>query len=605
MATVCLDHQIFYTPSAAANLKPTSRGLLAQNPPSSAVSGNPLRLPPPPELQNAVGSQLGGARTPKNDGIEMSASDESDYDTLDEGRPRNKLESESVTGTDSSPPPLLQDAGRPQPGSTRIPANDVIEISSDEESDDDTLGSPRCKAVCAGDSCRWGLGCPRHPNLSTKIYRKQWLAKELRAKADSPPCRPYTLPGGSFNTAQSPRSAASSLGVETQQWSDSCRPSPPNDRRHNNDHTSDPEHRHPSVPDDRGEQDEDGPVVPPQVQESRASTPLLPDNESISDLKLADAEPPLRSQSPRSATSNCGVETQQTSASRPLSQGHEHQDESSQMGDRKQRDHLVPGDRKEQDKEGRAVVPPQAQESVAGIPRLSHDESNNDYELAGAEPSVRSSMQPSASQARPILQRPIGRRRLCDADDGEDYCPTVGSDAEHSEKDDVVWPPRRKRRRVSTVAVATGRTASQRQTRPDRGDSSSREARGSSRRPKRQGKRGAARPPSPRESTLERDPETDRAAAAMFEEWPLGNAVLKRVTMDGSPPTFVVQFTWDPCAKHGTGHHGTENRSSVSAAKRHRPATQRSTRYVKDKDITANRKPASTSRRAKYTPEDG
>ncbi|KAL2024960.1 hypothetical protein VTK56DRAFT_3659 [Thermocarpiscus australiensis] len=213
-------------------------------------------------------------------------------------------------------------------------------------------------------------------------------------------------------------------------------------------------------------------------------------------------------------------------------------------------------------------------------------------------------MQPSASQTRPILQRRIGRRRLRDADDEEDYCPTVGSDAEHGEKDDAVRPPHRKHRRVSTVTVTTGRTASQRQTRPDRGDSSSREARRSSRRPKRQGKRGAARPPSPRESTLERDPETERAAAAMFEEWPLGNAVLKRVTMDGSPPTFVVQFTWDPCAKHETVHHGTDNRSFVSAAKRHRPANQRSARYIKEKDAPADSKPTSTSRRERYTPDD-
>ncbi|KAK0655351.1 hypothetical protein B0T16DRAFT_451049 [Cercophora newfieldiana] len=55
---------------------------------------------------------------------------------------------------------------------------------------------------------------------------------------------------------------------------------------------------------------------------------------------------------------------------------------------------------------------------------------------------------------------------------------------------------------------------------------------------------------SSREPTLERDTETDRAPAATFEEWPLGDTVLKRVTMDGSPPTFMVQFTWDQCAEH-------------------------------------------------------
>jgi hypothetical protein len=71
----------------------------------------------------------------------------------------------------------------------------------------------------------------------------------------------------------------------------------------------------------------------------------------------------------------------------------------------------------------------------------------------------------------------------------------VGSDAEHSEKDDVVRPPRRKRRRGSTVNAATGGTASQQQTRPSCGDSS-REARRSSRRLARYGKRGAAHPPS-------------------------------------------------------------------------------------------------------------
>jgi hypothetical protein len=83
---------------------------------------------------------------------------------------------------------------------------------------------------------------------------------------------------------------------------------------------------------------------------------------------------------------------------------------------------------------------------------------------------------------------------------GRTIFPTVGSNAEHSEKDDVVQPPRRKRRRVITEALATGGTALQRLTRPDRGDSSSREAQGSSQRPKRQGKRDATRQPSSRES---------------------------------------------------------------------------------------------------------
>ncbi|KAL2188037.1 hypothetical protein L209DRAFT_777978 [Thermothelomyces heterothallicus CBS 203.75] len=312
-------------------------------------------------------------------------------------------------------------------------------------------------------------------------------------------------------------------------------PSPPNDRREDNDQTSDPERYHSPVPDGRGEQDEDGPVVAPQTQ----------DDKSSNDLELADAEPRPRSQSPYSAGSNRGAETRQRSDRCRLSQLHDHYDGSSQTSDPEQRDPLVSGDREEQDKEGQAVVPSQAQETMADLPRLSHD-GNNDRELADAEPFAQSSIQPSASQPRAHVQRFLRRRRYRDTDDREDYYPTVGSDAEHDEKDDVVRPPRRKRRRVSTIIVAAGGTASQRRTRPDRGNSSSREARGSSQRPMRQGKPGTTCPTSSREPTLERGPETDGDAAATFEEWPLGNAVLKRVTVAGSPPTFMVQFIWDP-----------------------------------------------------------
>ncbi|KAH7010861.1 uncharacterized protein B0I36DRAFT_257062 [Microdochium trichocladiopsis] len=73
----------------------------------------------------------------------------------------------------------------------------------------------------------------------------------------------------------------------------------------------------------------------------------------------------------------------------------------------------------------------------------------------------------------------------------------------------------------------------------------------------------------------------DSTPAATFEELPLGDAVLKRVTMDGSPPTFVVQFTWDPRVEHGGGYCGTENQGTT--AKRHRPARQKSNGTTKCK----------------------
>lgn len=131
--------------------------------------------------------------------------------------------------------------------------------------------------------------------------------------------------------------------------------------------------------------------------------------------------------------------------------------------------------------------------------------------------------------------------------------------------------PRRTTRSVpghkaNNSAATAGGTASQPQTCPYRGDSSSSEARRSGRRPGRQGKRGAAHPPSSRESTLERDAETDRAPATKFDQWPLRNVVLKRITMAGLPSTFVLEFDWDLCAGRGAGCYGTDNRGTVSSA---------------------------------------
>jgi hypothetical protein len=78
------------------------------------------------------------------------------------------------------------------------------------------------------------------------------------------------------------------------------------------------------------------------------------------------------------------------------------------------------------------------------------------------------------------------------------------------------------------------------------------------------------------------DEETTKAHAAKFEEWPLGNAVFKRVTLDGIT-TFQLQFTWDPCLEHD----GRRVRSSTRAAK--------------SQGTTGNPKP---TRRARYTSQD-
>ncbi len=53
-------------------------------------------------------------------------------------------------------------------------------------------------------------------------------------------------------------------------------------------------------------------------------------------------------------------------------------------------------------------------------------------------------------------------------------------------------------------------------------------------------------PPHSQDSDSSEDNETVQVPAARFQEWPLGNAVLKRVVINGQA-TFQLQFTWDPC----------------------------------------------------------
>ncbi|POS70301.1 hypothetical protein DHEL01_v211305 [Diaporthe helianthi] len=246
------------------------------------------------------------------------------------------------------------------------------------------------------------------------------------------------------------------------------------------------------------------PTAPPQVAESRARTPTLPDNESTGELEPADAEPRLQAQSLCDAASSRG--TSDPGYCRPL----------------------IPDDGGEQDEES-SVVPPQAQASRAGTPSLSGDESGNEHELANTEPS----MQPSASQERANLQHNIGRwrrRRRCDTDDEEDCSPTVGSDAKRGEDEDAVQPPRGKRRKAQRPPPTQG---------PKR----------------RQGQRSISKPQSSGASALEE--ETLEAAFASFEEWPL-EAVLKRVWVGGTA-TFQVEFTWNPCTDHGQNDRAPES----------------------------------------------
>jgi hypothetical protein len=72
----------------------------------------------------------------------------------------------------------------------------------------------RRELKCAGSSCQQGLGCPRHPNLSTIIYRRYRRDRDSSVDTDSALCHPCALPSETAKTEQSgcsvPREAACS-----------------------------------------------------------------------------------------------------------------------------------------------------------------------------------------------------------------------------------------------------------------------------------------------------------------------------------------------------------------------------------------------------------
>ncbi|KAL2194720.1 hypothetical protein P885DRAFT_62817 [Corynascus similis CBS 632.67] len=225
--------------------------------------------------------------------------------------------------------------------------------------------SPASLPCAQSFSCRQGLGCARHPNLSA-FYRRLQNAKSPKAKTDNE---------GSEGDAPEPADAGLPLQLPYSQdriefWRDVG-------GQGNTNLQADYRSTCPSVRDDRGEQNGMCPAVPPQVVESRASTPTLPNDESTGELKPADAEPRLQPQSPCGAASSRGVDLQRRPGSRRLSQRCGHPDENDQASGPKQRHLLVPDDTGEQDEDG-SVAQSQAGEGWASIPRLSNDESNND-----------------------------------------------------------------------------------------------------------------------------------------------------------------------------------------------------------------------------------
>ncbi|EGY23848.1 uncharacterized protein VDAG_05286 [Verticillium dahliae VdLs.17] len=97
--------------------------------------------------------------------------------------------------------------------------------------------------------------------------------------------------------------------------------------------------------------------------------------------------------------------------------------------------------------------------------------------------------------------------------------------------------------------------------------------------------RDIATPSSSSHQSSDRDSIADRSIAR-FEEWPLQDVALKRVTVNGVA-TFQLQFSWDRRADHRRDHRIAETRDpSCSARKRHKKkhASSSGRPFTKDED---------------------
>ncbi|KAH7304483.1 hypothetical protein B0I35DRAFT_151443 [Stachybotrys elegans] len=131
------------------------------------------------------------------------------------------------------------------------------------------------------------------------------------------------------------------------------------------------------------------------------------------------------------------------------------------------------------------------------------------------------------------------------------------SDASEADIDDdsdgVCMSPSRPTKRRKT-SPATAPTACRRSTRQKHRQNTSTS-------PRSRPATGLHRMPSPSCSLSSNNEAQVQTPAAKFEEWPLGEAILKRITINGSV-TFQLQFTWEPCENKEAG----ANRASTKAS---------------------------------------
>ncbi|KAJ9161134.1 hypothetical protein NKR19_g2534 [Coniochaeta hoffmannii] len=147
-----------------------------------------------------------------------------------------------------------------------------------------------------------------------------------------------------------------------------------------------------------------------------------------------------------------------------------------------------------------------------------------------------------------------------DSDSEEDYRPPSPdcSDGELDEDDDFGAPPSKRRKTVAAIPATPKTTATQRLC--SSGPAAQpREVQSLTHGGKRSPRRSI---PSPLSSRASHDGKgAVGAVSARFEEWPLENVSLKRVTENGVT-TFQLQFSWDSC------EHATESPRSESPVKK-------------------------------------
>jgi hypothetical protein len=126
--------------------------------------------------------------------------------------------------------------------------------------------------------------------------------------------------------------------------------------------------------------------------------------------------------------------------------------------------------------------------------------------------------------------------------------------------------PSRRQRATPSTRLIVRRRSNRQKTHLNSGNSS----------PRSPSDRGRYRMPSPPDlQSSDGEPHT-QAPRAKFEEWPLGQAFPKRITLDGSV-SFQLQFTWEPCKNEKGGADGGSSKNLSPRTPARKSMAKRST----------------------------